>query len=143
VILRSSICVENTQSVAGDTGIGPERGLITSVGEYEDTLVKTPGAKSHDFCGMICPASINAHTHLELSPFKLSPHGDFVDWVLHLVAERYSCYGDDFRRLVDRCGETSPGKSASLVYTPFSGRPEAAFDFLVTGAESETEALYF
>jgi len=39
---------------------------------------------------ILCPALINAHTHLELSPLKgrLFPSGSFVDWVRALVETR-------------------------------------------------------
>lgn len=40
--------------------------------------------------GLITPGLVNAHTHLELSGLKglAEPKGDFVDWLLELVATR-------------------------------------------------------
>ena len=61
-------------------GIGRARELQSSylaeIRDYEDSI--------------LCPALINAHTHLELSPLKgrLSPSGSFVDWVRSLVEAR-------------------------------------------------------
>jgi len=101
-ILRCRILLANSLSVTEDAGIVLENGSISVVGKYKEVKAGTVDARTVEFDGIICPALINAHTHLELSPFKSAgprlsvatggrtPYVDFVDWVLHLVAERFA-----------------------------------------------------
>ncbi len=84
-----------SHSIGTDIGIVVENGVVVDAGKYEEVTTRTVDARTLEFDGIVCPALINAHTHLELSPFNRVPHSDFVDWVLHLVAERYSRLGDD------------------------------------------------
>jgi cytosine/adenosine deaminase-related metal-dependent hydrolase len=95
IVLHSRIFVRDAQSVADDQGIVLENGIITDVGKYQEVIMRTVEARVIELDGIICPPLINAHTHLELSPFKAVPHLDFVDWVSHLVAARYSRIDDD------------------------------------------------
>jgi len=94
-VLRCRIFIGDPRSIATDIGVVMEGGFISDVGDFGDVAARTSGAQTRDFDGIICPALINAHTHLELSPFKRVPHVDFVDWVLQLFAARYSRLGDD------------------------------------------------
>ena len=95
MILRSRIFLANSRIIITDAGIVTEGGFISDIGKYETVKIRNVGAQTLDFDGIICPALINAHTHLELSPFKSIAHKDFVDWVLHLVAERFSRQYED------------------------------------------------
>ncbi|HUI30092.1 MAG TPA: amidohydrolase family protein [Candidatus Acidoferrales bacterium] len=96
-ILRSRILAGNSQTIAEDAGIVVENGFVTGVGKFAEVKQGIVGARTLEFDGIICPALINSHTHLELSPFKKIPHKDFVDWVLHLVSVRYSRQYSDVR----------------------------------------------
>ncbi|MEA1866589.1 MAG: hypothetical protein U9N19_00570, partial [Thermodesulfobacteriota bacterium] len=61
-------------------GVGPASELRLSyqaeIKDYGDSI--------------LCPALINTHSHLELSPlrWRLSPSGSFVDWVRALIEAR-------------------------------------------------------
>ncbi len=47
-----------------------EDGFVSDTGKYGEVKIRTVGARTVEYDGIICPALINAHTHLELSPFK-------------------------------------------------------------------------
>jgi len=47
----------------------------------------------------------------------------------------------EFLGIDNRYGRISPQKSASLVFVPFDGKPEDAFEFLVTEAHGQTKAI--
>lgn len=82
-------------SVATDQGIVLEKGVISDVGKFQEVKMRTIGARVIELDGILCPSLINAHTHLELSPFRQIHHTDFVEWVLHLVASRFSRQYED------------------------------------------------
>ncbi len=102
VVLRSRIFIKDSRSVAEDQGVVLENGIISDVGKYEAVMTRTAGASKIEFDGILSTGLINAHTHLELSPFNQIPHDDFVDWVLHLVANRFSRQHED---LVHECSK--------------------------------------
>ncbi len=65
-------------------------GKIVEVGPASE-LRSSYLAKIRDYGdSILCPALINTHSHLELSPLKrrLSPSGSFVDWVRALIKAR-------------------------------------------------------
>jgi len=65
-------------------------GKIVGVGPASELRASYP-AKIKDYGdSILCPALINTHSHLELSPlrWRLSPSGSFVDWVRALIKAR-------------------------------------------------------
>jgi cytosine/adenosine deaminase-related metal-dependent hydrolase len=70
VILRCRIFLANSTSSSTDGGIVLENGFVSDMGKYGEIKVRTVGARTVEYDGIMCPALINAHTHLELSPFK-------------------------------------------------------------------------
>lgn len=78
MILRCRIFLGNSTSSSTDGGIVLDDGFVSDVGKYGEVKVRTVGARRVEYDGIICPALINAHTHLELSPFKSArPQLDF------------------------------------------------------------------
>ncbi|NIA09118.1 MAG: amidohydrolase family protein, partial [Nitrospiraceae bacterium] len=91
------LCLHTARWVVPVSGPPIENGAIAT---FEGKIVRTGRARElQSSClaeirdygdSILCPALINAHTHLELSPLKgrLSPSGSFVDWVRALVETR-------------------------------------------------------
>ncbi len=91
------LCLHTAQWVVPVSGPPIENGAIAT---FEGKIVRTGRARElqssylaeiRDYGdSILCPALINAHTHLELSSLKgrLSPGGSFVDWIRTLVEIR-------------------------------------------------------
>ena len=118
-IFRCKIFLSGSHGIAPDWGIvlskgsGKQDGYVLDAGKYQDAMVRNVGARLIDLDGIVCPALINTHTHLELSPFKSATHSDFVDWVLHLMAVRTSRQFDDLSLecLTAKCKAEKSGTS--------------------------------
>ena len=83
-------------------GVGVDKGILVSddtiveVGDFNNVARHAGGAAVHEYDGILCPALINAHTHLELSGIRNNlNHADFVDWVIKLVDTRLSMMAAD------------------------------------------------
>ena len=65
-------------------------GKIVGVGPSPELRSNFLGEIRDHGDSILCPALINAHSHLELSPLKwrLSPSGSFVDWVRAMIKAR-------------------------------------------------------
>ena len=65
---------------------------VVAVGKASEIQLQFHGAIEIEDHGdaILCPALINAHSHLELSPLKhrLSPAGSFTEWVKSLIKAR-------------------------------------------------------
>ena len=96
-------------------GVVVDNGIIINVGRFSDVVKNAGNRDVHEFDGVICPALINAHTHLELSSFRSSQfqHSDFVEWVIKLVNARLSMMsvdvGPDCRRAKREAEEGGTG----------------------------------
>jgi cytosine/adenosine deaminase-related metal-dependent hydrolase len=73
------------------------QGKIASLGKGRSTQTKPDGKLIDLGEGVILPALINAHTHLDLSALKghLDPGTGFLPWVKQLLAARDSLSSDD------------------------------------------------
>ncbi len=96
-ILRGRFVVDSLRGVNSDTGVVVDDGIIIDVGKFSDVSTNAGKEDVREFDGIICPALINAHTHLELSSFRNGQfrHSDFVDWVIKLVNARLSMLNVD------------------------------------------------
>lgn len=65
-------------------------GKIVDVGPASELRASYPAEIKDHGDSILCPALINTHSHLELSPLKwrLSKSGSFVDWVRVLIEAR-------------------------------------------------------
>jgi cytosine/adenosine deaminase-related metal-dependent hydrolase len=65
-------------------------GKIVEVGPASELRSSYPAKIRNYGDSILCPALINTHSHLELSPLRcrLSPSGSFVDWVRALIKAR-------------------------------------------------------
>jgi cytosine/adenosine deaminase-related metal-dependent hydrolase len=98
-ILRGRYVVDSLQGISVDRGIVTDGDVIVAVGSYDDIARDYGTLAVRDFDGILCPALINAHTHLELSALRKDQfnHSDFVDWVIKLVDTRMSMISVDQR----------------------------------------------
>ena len=98
-ILRGRYVADSLHGISVDTGIVTDGDVIVAVGSYDDIARDYSTLAVRDFDGILCPALINAHTHLELSAFRKDQfhHSDFVDWVIKLVDTRMSMISVDQR----------------------------------------------
>ncbi len=98
-ILRGRFVADSLRGVSANAGIVVDDGVIADVGGFDDLVrdVGTSTVRTYD--GILCPALINAHTHLELSALHRERfhHTDFVDWVIKLVDTRASMSSEDMR----------------------------------------------
>lgn len=96
-ILRGRFVVDSLRGINSDMGVVVDNGIITDVGNFSDMVKNAENGDVREFDGIICPALINAHTHLELSSFRDTQfqHSDFVDWVIKLVNARLSMMSVD------------------------------------------------
>ena len=85
MILKSRYVVPVDGPPIENGAIVIHRDRITAVGSARD-LTASPVLDYGD--AVICPAFVNAHTHLELSLLagKVSPGSDFIDWLRRLMA---------------------------------------------------------
>jgi aminodeoxyfutalosine deaminase len=98
-ILRGRFVADSLHGISANTGILIDDGVIVTVGRYDDIARDYGTLAVRDFDGILCPALINAHTHLELSAFRRDQfhHSDFVDWVVKLVDMRMTMLSVDQR----------------------------------------------
>ncbi len=98
-ILRGRYVADSLHGISVDTGILIDDDVIVTVGRYDDIARDYGTLAVRDFDGILCPALINAHTHLELSALRKDQfhHSDFVDWVIKLVDTRMSMFSVDQR----------------------------------------------
>lgn len=114
-ILRGRLVVDSLRGINSDIGVVVDNGIIIDVGRFSDVVKNAGNRDVREFDGIICPALINAHTHLELSSFRKNQfhHSDFVDWVIKLVNARLSMMsadvGPDCRRAKREAEEGGTG----------------------------------
>ncbi len=95
-ILRGRFVADSLYGIDSDKVVLVDEGTIVDVGKYEDVVRHADGAVVREYEGVLCPALINAHTHLELSALRNNfGHLDFVDWVIKLVDTRMSMMSVD------------------------------------------------
>lgn len=95
-VLRARFVADSLQGVDDDKAILVNEGMIVDVGKYKDITRYAGGVSVREYDGILCPALINAHTHLELSALRNDvSHADFVDWVIKLVDTRLSMMSVD------------------------------------------------
>ncbi len=95
-ILRGKFVVDSLHGVGVDKGILVSDGTIVDVGDFRNVARHAGGVAVRDYDGILCPALINAHTHLELAAMRNNmEHADFVDWVIKLVDKRLSMMAVD------------------------------------------------
>lgn len=97
VILRGRFVADSLRGVSADEAVVIDDGRISDVGSYKDIARHAAGVAVREYDGILCPALINAHTHLELSALRKDQfrHSDFVDWVIKLVDTRTSMLSVD------------------------------------------------
>ena len=110
-------------------GVGPASELRSSylaeIKDYGDSI--------------LCPALINTHSHLELSPLKwrLSPSGSFVDWVKALIEARDLIRPEEWETAISQAikemqenGIIAVGDVGNLDIIPlFSSRKDSTWPF--------------
>ena len=110
-------------------GVGPASELRPSyqaeIKDYGDSI--------------LCPALINTHSHLELSPLKwrLSPSNSFVDWVRALIEARNQIRPEEWKPAIyqaikemQKNGIIAVGDVGNLDVIPFfSSKKDAAWPF--------------
>ena len=107
--------VDSIRGMHSDIGIVVDDGIIIEVGKFSHVAKIAGKGEVREFDGIISPALINAHTHLELSSFRKDQfhHADFVDWVIKLVNARLSMMsvdaGPDCRRAKREAEERGTG----------------------------------
>ncbi len=99
MILRGRFVADSLHGINDDTGILVDEGTIADVGRFDDVVRRSDTKIVREYDGILCPALINAHTHLELSALRNDQfhHTDFVDWVIKLVDTRTSMLAVDQR----------------------------------------------
>lgn len=98
-IFRGRYVVDIDRGVNKDAAILVDDGTIVDVGSMSDIRRRAGNESVREFDGILLPALINAHTHLELSALRKDQfhHSDFVDWVIKLVDTRTSMLSVDQR----------------------------------------------
>ncbi|MFZ1081046.1 MAG: amidohydrolase family protein [Candidatus Kryptoniota bacterium] len=98
MILRGRLAIKSHDDIGSDTGIIVQNDTIVDVDKFDNVARREGNTPVRDFGGIILPCLINAHTHLELSPFSNISHKDFVDWVLKLMDARAARTGQNSQR---------------------------------------------
>jgi cytosine/adenosine deaminase-related metal-dependent hydrolase len=81
-----------------------EDGTVLDVGRAEELLPRHAGAELERVRGVILPALVNAHTHLELSALRGRVPGGagFVPWVERLIGARSEISPEDDEDAIER-----------------------------------------
>lgn len=113
-ILRGRFVADCLNGVDIDKAILVDEGMIVDVGKYRDVARYAGDVAVHEYDGILCPALINAHTHLELSALRNNlGHSDFVDWVVKLVDTRLSMLSVDLLPECARAKRDAESKGTS------------------------------
>ncbi|MCL5021033.1 MAG: amidohydrolase family protein [Bacteroidetes bacterium] len=115
-IFRGRFVADSLHGIGVDGAVVIDDGRIVDVGSYKDIARHAGSGTVREYDGILCPALINAHTHLELSALRKNQfrHDDFVDWVIKLVDTRASMLSVDL--LPDCSREKREAESKGTCY---------------------------
>lgn len=89
-IHRAAWVVQKAGRIIPNGAVATFGGVIVATGTFDEMRPAYHGEVMDHGDSILCPALVNAHCHLELSPLKwrLTPSGSFAGWVRSLVAAK-------------------------------------------------------
>ncbi len=132
-LYRAPWVVPVSSAVIPDGAVVVDSNSIVAVGSFEEIFSQFPDVPVTECSGVILPALVNAHIHLDLSVFgpvpQESSESTMCDWISSLLAKRLSsnCSDDEIRDAAEKAARDQYASGVGLMLD-ISNRYLGTFD---------------